>query len=70
MDQRIIDLYDDFIHSHLDRRLFLERLTKPKDAEEAKVLRFPFYERMHQRHRRQRIVRRQRDHRAVRDVAG
>jgi carboxymethylenebutenolidase len=28
MDQRIIDLYDDFIHSHLDRRLFLERLAK------------------------------------------
>ena len=27
MDQRIIDLYDDFIHSHLDRRLFLERLA-------------------------------------------
>jgi carboxymethylenebutenolidase len=28
MDQRIIDLYDDFIHSHLDRRLFLERLAR------------------------------------------
>jgi carboxymethylenebutenolidase len=28
MDQRIIDLYDDFTHHHLDRRLFLDRLTK------------------------------------------
>jgi carboxymethylenebutenolidase len=28
MDQRIIDLYDDFTHRHLDRRLFLERLTR------------------------------------------
>ncbi len=28
MDQRIIELYDDFIHRHLDRRLFLERATR------------------------------------------
>ncbi len=28
MDQRIIELYDDFTHRHIDRRLFLERLTK------------------------------------------
>lgn len=28
MDQRIIELYDDFTHRHFDRRLFLERLTK------------------------------------------
>jgi carboxymethylenebutenolidase len=28
MDQRIIQLYDDFTHGHLDRRLFLERLSK------------------------------------------
>jgi carboxymethylenebutenolidase len=28
MDQRIIQLYDDFTHRHLDRRLFLERLTR------------------------------------------
>jgi carboxymethylenebutenolidase len=28
VDQQIIDLYDDFTHRHLDRRLFLERLTK------------------------------------------
>jgi carboxymethylenebutenolidase len=27
IDQRIIDLYDDFTHSRMDRRLFLERLT-------------------------------------------
>jgi carboxymethylenebutenolidase len=28
MDQKIIELYDDFTHRHFDRRLFLERLTK------------------------------------------
>jgi carboxymethylenebutenolidase len=28
MDQRIIALYDDFTHRHLDRRLFLEQTTK------------------------------------------
>lgn len=28
MDQKIIELYDDFTHRHLDRRLFLEHLTK------------------------------------------
>ena len=28
MDQRIIDLYDDFTHRHLDRRLFIEQVTK------------------------------------------
>jgi carboxymethylenebutenolidase len=28
MDQRIIELYDDFTHRHFDRRLFLERLTQ------------------------------------------
>jgi carboxymethylenebutenolidase len=27
MDQRIIDLYDDYTHSRLDRRQFLDRLT-------------------------------------------
>jgi len=27
IDQRVIALYDDFTHTHLDRRLFLERLT-------------------------------------------
>lgn len=28
MDPKIIALYDDFTHRHLDRRVFLERLTK------------------------------------------
>ncbi len=28
MDQRIIQLYDDFTHGHLDRRLFLDRLAR------------------------------------------
>jgi carboxymethylenebutenolidase len=28
IDQRVIDLYDDFTHRHLDRRLFMERLAK------------------------------------------
>ena len=28
MDQRIIELYDDFTHRHLDRRLFLDRLAR------------------------------------------
>jgi carboxymethylenebutenolidase len=28
MDQRIIALYDDFTHRHLDRRLFLEQTTR------------------------------------------
>ena len=28
MDQRIIELYDDFTHQHYDRRLFMERLIK------------------------------------------
>jgi carboxymethylenebutenolidase len=27
VDQRIIDLYDEFTHCHLDRRLFLQRLS-------------------------------------------
>lgn len=28
IDQRVIALYDDFTHTHLDRRLFLDRLAK------------------------------------------
>lgn len=28
IDQRVIALYDDFTHRHLDRRLFMERLSK------------------------------------------
>ncbi|HEY0266790.1 MAG TPA: dienelactone hydrolase family protein, partial [Rhizomicrobium sp.] len=27
MDQKIIDLYDDYVHRHFDRRLFLDRLS-------------------------------------------
>ena len=27
MDQRIIELYDDFTHAHFDRRIFMERLV-------------------------------------------
>ena len=28
MDQRIIDLYDEFVHTHFNRRLFLEKAAK------------------------------------------
>ena len=28
MDQKIIELYDDYVHQHFDRRLFLDRLAK------------------------------------------
>jgi carboxymethylenebutenolidase len=28
LDQKIIDLYDDYVHHHFDRRLFLDRLAK------------------------------------------
>jgi carboxymethylenebutenolidase len=28
VDQKIIELYDDFTHRHLDRRLFIEQVTK------------------------------------------
>jgi carboxymethylenebutenolidase len=28
MDQKIIDLYDEFVHVHFDRRLFLEQVAK------------------------------------------
>jgi carboxymethylenebutenolidase len=28
MDQKIIEIYDDYVHHHFDRRLFMERLTK------------------------------------------
>lgn len=28
MDQKIIDLYDDYVHRHFNRRLFLDRLAK------------------------------------------
>jgi carboxymethylenebutenolidase len=44
MDQRIIDLYDDFIHTHLDRRLFLERLAKLVGSTAAAVALVPLLE--------------------------
>lgn len=28
VDQNIIDLYDDYVHTHFDRRLFMDRLAK------------------------------------------
>ena len=28
MDQAIIDLYDDYVHRHFDRRLFMDRLAR------------------------------------------
>jgi carboxymethylenebutenolidase len=28
LDQKIIELYDDYVHRHFDRRLFLDRLAQ------------------------------------------
>jgi carboxymethylenebutenolidase len=41
MDQRIIELYDDFTHRHLDRRLFLERLSRLVGSTTAALLLLP-----------------------------
>ena len=41
MDQRIIQLYDDFTHGHLDRRLFLERLATLVGSTAAALLLLP-----------------------------
>ncbi len=41
MDQRIIQLYDDFTHGHLDRRLFLERLATLLGSTAAALLLLP-----------------------------
>lgn len=41
MDQRIIEAYDDFTHRHLDRRLFLERLTQLVGSTTAALLLLP-----------------------------
>jgi carboxymethylenebutenolidase len=41
MDQRIIDLYDDYTHRHLDRRLFLERAAKLAGGTAAAVALLP-----------------------------
>jgi carboxymethylenebutenolidase len=38
IDQRVIDLYDDFTHRHLDRRLFMQRLTTLVGAAAAATL--------------------------------
>jgi carboxymethylenebutenolidase len=41
MDQRIIQLYDEFTHGHLDRRLFLERLATLVGSTAAALLLLP-----------------------------
>lgn len=41
MDQRIIDLYDEFMHVHFDRRLFLERASKVVGSSSAAVALLP-----------------------------
>jgi carboxymethylenebutenolidase len=41
MDQRIIQLYDDFTHRHLDRRVFLERLSQLVGSSAAALLLLP-----------------------------
>jgi carboxymethylenebutenolidase len=47
MDQRVIDLYDDFTHRHLDRRLFLERLAKLVGSTAAALALLPALESNH-----------------------
>jgi carboxymethylenebutenolidase len=41
MDQRIIELYDEFTHCHLDRRVFLDRLTKLVGSTAAALMLLP-----------------------------
>ena len=41
MDQRVIDLYDSFTHGIIDRRAFLERLTKIAGSSAAAVALLP-----------------------------
>jgi carboxymethylenebutenolidase len=41
MDPRIIQLYDEFTHTHLDRRLFLERLSKLVGSTAAALMLLP-----------------------------
>jgi carboxymethylenebutenolidase len=41
MDQRIIELYDEFTHCHLDRRLFLDRLSKLVGSTTAALMLLP-----------------------------
>ena len=49
MDQRIIRLYDEFTHGHLDRRLFLERLARLVGSTAAALLLLPQLESNHAR---------------------
>jgi carboxymethylenebutenolidase len=44
MDQRIIDLYDDFVHRHFDRRLFLERAAKLVGGSAAAAALLPLFQ--------------------------
>ena len=44
MDQRIIDLYDEYTHRSLDRRLFLEKLAKLTGSMTAALALVPFLE--------------------------
>jgi carboxymethylenebutenolidase len=44
MDQRIIDLYDEYTHAPLDRRVFLERLTKLTGSTAAALALVPLLE--------------------------
>ena len=49
MDQRIIRLYDEFTHGHLDRRLFLERLARLVGSTAAALALLPQLESNHAR---------------------
>lgn len=49
MDQRIIDLYDDFTHAHLDRRLFLSKLAQLAGSTAAALALLPILEANHAR---------------------
>ena len=44
MDQKIIDLYDEYTHTPLDRRVFLTRLAKLTGSTAAAVALVPFLE--------------------------
>jgi carboxymethylenebutenolidase len=45
MDQRIIDLYDEYTHAPLDRRVFLDRLAKLAGGTAAAAMLLPLLER-------------------------
>lgn len=44
MDQRVIDLYDEYTHVHLDRRLFLDRLARLTGGAAAAMALLPLLE--------------------------